>query len=98
MMGEFMTGVLNTSAVVGLSIVVFLLLLSFSGKAYSAKCRKTIWILMAVCLLIPFRLITVSGVYTAEIPHVVLKEADVPETGHTVDSIADSAGGYDVHA
>lgn len=63
------------------------------GKAYSAKCRKTIWILMAVCLLIPFRLITVSGVYTAEIPHVVLREADVPEAGHTVDAIADSAGG-----
>lgn len=86
MMGEFIIGVLNTSAVMGLSIALFSFILSFRGKRYNAKCRKTIWILMAICLLIPFRFIAVSGTYTAEIPHVVLREAEIPETGHAASS------------
>lgn len=85
-MGEFMTGILNTSIVVGMSIAVFSILLSFGGKRYRAKCRKTIWILMAICLLIPFRPIMTLGGYTAEIPTLVLREADNPKT--------DAAGGF----
>ncbi len=81
-MDDFVLCILNTSLIVGAGIVVFSLLLFFGGKRYSAKCRKTIWILMAFCLLIPFRLMPVPKAYTAEIPNVVLREADIPETGY----------------
>ncbi|MCM1540753.1 MAG: M56 family metallopeptidase [Blautia sp.] len=82
MMGEFMTGILNTSVIVGVSIAVFSILLFFRGKRYSAKSRKTIWILMAFCLLVPFHLIPVPGAYMAEIPDIVLREAGIPEADH----------------
>lgn len=81
-----MAGIFNTSIAVGTCIAVFSFLLSFCGKGYSAKCKKAIWILMAFCLLIPFQLVTVSGVYTAEIPNAVLREAGIPETGYAGDS------------
>ncbi|MDE6639211.1 MAG: M48 family metalloprotease [Acetatifactor sp.] len=74
MTGEFMTGVFNTSLVMGLSIAAAAILLRAGRKRYSAGCRKRIWIYMAFCLLIPFHLFRFPGAYTAEIPDVVLRE------------------------
>lgn len=74
MTGEFMLGVINTSVVTGLSIAAAGILLRASWKSYSARCRKRIWIFLALCLLIPFHLFHFSGAYTAEIPNVVLRE------------------------
>jgi len=88
MMGEFMTGIFNTSIVVGMSIAVFSILLYFGGKGYRAKCRKTIWIVMAFCLLIPFRPVMALRGYTAEIPILVLREADIPTTDAAGGSVA----------
>ena len=76
MTGGFMLGVINTSVVTGLSIAAAGILLRASRKSYSARCRKRIWIFLALCLLIPFHLVRFSGAYTAEIPNVVLREFD----------------------
>lgn len=73
-MGEFISGILNTSIISGTGIAVVSVLFMFIGKGYSAKCRKTVWLLLALSLLIPFRLIAVSGAYTAEIPNAVMNE------------------------
>lgn len=73
-MGQFMMGVFNTSAVVGLSIAAAGILLRVGRKRYSARCRKLIWTFIAFCLLIPFHLFHFPGAYTAEIPDVVLRE------------------------
>ncbi len=50
MTGEFMLGVINTSVVTGLSIAAAGILLRASWKSYSARCRKRIWIFLALCL------------------------------------------------
>lgn len=74
-MGEFMIGVLNTSAVMGLGIAVAGILLKAGRKSYSAACRKKIWVFLAFCLLVPFSLLRIPRAYTAEIPDLVLLEA-----------------------
>lgn len=75
-MGEFIIGIFNTSVVTGLSIAAAGILLKISGKRYSARCRRKIWIFMAFCFLIPFHLFHFPGAYTAEIPNIVLREFD----------------------
>ncbi|MCM1191077.1 MAG: M56 family metallopeptidase [Butyrivibrio sp.] len=82
MMGELMIGILNTSAVVGVSIAAAAIILGFSRKHYSAKCRKGIWIFMAFCLLIPFQLFRFPGAYTAEIPDYVLRRSESGTADH----------------
>lgn len=76
MMGEFIFGIINTSVVTGLSIAAAGILLRVSRKRYSARCRKRIWIFMGLYLFIPFHLLRFPGAYTAQIPNVVLREAD----------------------
>lgn len=78
--------VLNTSAVVGICIALLGVLLSFGRKRYSAGCRKAIWILIALCLLVPFHLISFSGAYTAQFPILVLWEFDGPAANAKGDS------------
>lgn len=82
-MNEFITGLINTSMVAGLSIVVFLFFFSFIGRNYSARCRKVVWILIAFCCLIPFRYPSGLLRYTVEIPDVVIRRAETSETSYT---------------
>ncbi|MCM1263131.1 MAG: M56 family metallopeptidase [Butyrivibrio sp.] len=90
-MGEFIFAVLNTSLVVGTSIVVLHIFFLLFGSSYSAKCRKAIWILTAICLLLPFRLFVTPRAYTAEIPNVVLKEIDYVKTSHEQGGVGQTA-------
>lgn len=82
-MNEFITGLINTSMVAGLSIAVFLFFFSFIGRNYSARCRKVVWILIAFCCLIPFRYPSGLLRYTVEIPDVVIRRAETSETSYT---------------
>ncbi len=70
-MSEFMAALFNTSFVAGACTAVFLLFFSLWGKNYGAGCRKTVWLLIAVCCLLPFRL-PVRG-YSVAIPEVVIR-------------------------
>ncbi|MCM1046333.1 MAG: M56 family metallopeptidase [Candidatus Gastranaerophilales bacterium] len=71
---KWMIGMLNTSAVMGLGIAIISVLLFLNRKKYSARCRKGIWIFMAVLFLTPFSHFRFSGAYSLEIPNVVLRE------------------------
>ena len=79
MTGNLIIGVFNTSVVTGLSIAVAGILLRAGRKRYSARCRKSIWIFMAFCLLMPFHLFRFPGAYTAEIPDVSQSELTVAD-------------------
>ena len=74
-MRQFMIALLNTSAVAGVCIFLFLLVFSFLGKRYGAKCRKIIWSLIAVCCLVPFHFPAVLP-YSVDIPDVVIRRGD----------------------
>ena len=82
-MRQFMIALFNTSAVAGACIVIFLLVFSFCGKKYEAKCRKIIWSLIAVCCLVPFRFPAVLP-YSLEIPDVVIRRGDTDHTERAV--------------
>ena len=81
-MKEFITGLINTSMVAGVSIIVILFFFYFIGRNYSARCRKVVWILMAFCCLIPFRFPSGLLRYTVEIPDVVIRQAENPKTNY----------------
>ncbi len=87
---KFMVGMLNTSLVAGLGVAAAGVLLSVSRKRYSARCRKGIWIFMAICFLMPFHLFRFPGTYSLEVPNVVLHEFE----RRTVNG-AGNAGGMD---
>ena len=82
-MNEFITGLINTSMVAGVSIVVSLFFFSFIGRNYSARCRKAVWILIAFCCLIPFRYPSGLLRYTVEIPDLVIRQAENSGTSYT---------------
>lgn len=81
-MNEFITGLINTSMVAGVSIVVVLFFFSLIGRNYSARCRKVVWILIAFCCLIPFRYPSGLLRYTVEIPDVVISQVETSGTSY----------------
>ncbi len=82
-MREFMIALVNTSVIAGICTAVFLLIFSFCGKQYGAKCKKVIWCLIAVCCLIPFRFPASALGYRVEVPNVVLRRGDTMYTEST---------------
>ncbi|MCM1058115.1 MAG: M48 family metalloprotease [Firmicutes bacterium] len=82
---KWLIGMLNTSAVMGLGIVLISVLLFVSRKKYSARCRKGIWIFLAVLFLVPFSWFRFPRAYSLEVPNVVLREFErqTAETGFT---------------
>lgn len=91
-MRQFMIALLNTSAVTGVCIVLFLFIFSFWGKRYGAKCRRIIWSLIAVCCLVPFRFPAVLP-YSVDIPDVVIRRGETDLTANAANTIntADTA-------
>ena len=79
-MREFMIALVNTSVTAGICTAVFLLIFSFLGKQYGAKCKKVIWCLIAVCCLIPFRFPASVPGYRVEVPDVVLRKGNAMDT------------------
>ena len=84
-MRQFMIALLNTSAVTGVCIVLFLLIFSFWGKRYGAKCRRIIWSLIAVCCLVPFRFPAVLP-YSVDIPEVVIRRGETDLTANAANT------------
>lgn len=91
-MREFMVALFNTSFVAGVCTAVFLFFFFFCGKNYRAGCRKIVWVLIAVCCLLPFRF-PIQG-YSVAIPDVVIRRGNaenIPNTAVRKDASADFA-------
>ena len=84
-MREFVITLFNTSAVAGVCTALFLLVFSFLGKRYGAKCRKVIWTLIAVCCLVPVRIPAILP-YSMDIPDVVIRRGDTDHTANAADT------------
>ena len=73
--------VLRASMVGGISVMVFSLLFGLFGKRLSAKHRKTGWILIALCLILPLNLNQLpdaeTNVFTLKIPELVLRKQEI---------------------
>lgn len=67
-------GVIGASIMGGLSTILFCLLSWICQKRYRAKTRKIIWIVIAVCLLLPLNMIVMPYTVTVKVPNVVIKE------------------------
>lgn len=67
-------GVIGASIIGGISIILFCLLSWICQKRYRAKTRKIIWIVIAVCLLLPLNMIVMPYTVTVKVPNVVIKE------------------------
>ncbi len=89
-MSEFVAALFNTSFVAGTCTAIFLFFFSLCGKGYGAGCRKTVWSLIALCCLLPFRF-PVQG-YCAAIPEVVIRQG---HTEHIRDTAAHGAAAAD---
>ena len=71
---KFLMGILDTSFVGTISIVVAIIIFSLC-KRYSAKCRKNVWILISIALLFPFwNRINLPVDISVSIPDVVIRE------------------------
>ena len=87
---KWIISMLNTSVVMGLGIALISILLFVSRKKYSARCRKGIWIFLAVCFLVPFSWFRFPGAYSLEVPNVVLYEFERQTVGNGFTSGEDS--------
>ena len=71
---KFLMGILDTSFVGTISIVVAIIIFSLC-KRYSAKCRKNVWILISIALLFPlWNRINLPVDISVSIPDVVIRE------------------------
>lgn len=76
MTDRLILGIIGTSIIGGLSIIIFCFLSwLFRGK-YGARSRKNGWLLIAVCLLLPLHLVELPHIHmnTVQLPNLVIRE------------------------
>ncbi len=71
---KIIVGIINASMTGGISIAVFCFLSWAFRKKYRAVSRKKVWILIAVCLMIPLNLDILPHIYTLQLPNLVVGE------------------------
>lgn len=76
MIEDILLEVIGTSIIGAICIILFCFLSWILQRRYSARVRKNIWIMIAICLLLPVNRVQLPYTYTVEIPNIVIKEYD----------------------
>lgn len=92
-----MTMMLETSAAVGIIVLLLKLLSAFINRLYAAKWRYITWIILAALLVVPFKLFLPEPVFQMSMPagmvsYILLTTGDEPKESEPQEAVSQEAG------